>query len=267
MTKKHDFLTDILDLKKTDIQTLYDTNGLDFYKVQAMAYQDVSGFYDALSRSGLSLIAEIKKASPSKGLINPNFDPRRLAEQFKKAGAAVLSVLTEPHYFKGDPSFIAVAKDASDLPVLRKDFFIDEIQIYEAKALGADAILLILAILDNDKAQHLLSVAKSVGLDVLVEVHNAHEFERVLSLDGVKLIGVNNRNLTHFDVDTRLAFDLKSQFEDRLDAHQLLVAESGYSTIKDMERLAEAGFAAVLIGEGLVKAPELLSFFDTRSAK
>ncbi len=267
MTKKHDFLTDILELKKADIQVLYDTNGLDFYKLQAESCLELSSFYSSLATPGLSLIAEIKKASPSKGLINPNFEPEYLAKQFKSAGASVLSVLTESHYFKGDASYIAVAKDASELPVLRKDFFLDVIQVYEAKVLGSDAILLVLAILDDDTAQNLLNLAYDLGLDVLVEVHDGGEFERALSLDGVKMIGVNNRNLTHFNVDTRLAFNLKSQFESKLSSSHVLVAESGYSTAEEMVALERAGFSAVLIGEGLVTSPSLLSFFEPASSK
>lgn len=260
MNDSRPFLEQIVARKHQYINSLYTHTSLDAVSAKVVD-RSPSSFYAELVSPKLSLIAEVKKASPSRGIINPSFDPSELALQFKQAGASVLSVLTEEHYFKGHSSYVMQAKDASGLPALRKDFIIDPIQVYESKLLGADAILLILAILDQEQAQHLLDIAHSIGLDVLIETHDQEEFDRALDLNGGLLIGVNNRNLSTFEVDNTLASRLMAANKSRLRDNHVIVAESGYFKADELRQLQEEGFGAVLIGEGLVKSPELLDFF------
>ena len=209
-------------------------------------------FMAAIKKPGLSVIAELKKASPSKGVIRENFDPPSLAKSFADNDASCLSVLTDRLYFLGDPAYVIQAKEAAQLPVLRKDFIIDPIQIAEAKAIGADAILLIMACLEPVFAQTLLTYAKSLDLAVLVEVHNDVELKEALNLDGLDLIGFNNRDLSSFETNLAVAPSLR---EELIQTHPniLTVAESGYRSQDDLDLLAKLGFDAVLVGEGLAK--------------
>lgn len=208
------------------------------------------GFYDALvDFPGVAIIAEAKKASPSKGVIQPNFDPVNIAQQYKSGGAQAISVLTDVDFFQGSIHYIPLVRDAVDLPVLRKEFIIDPLQIREASLYGSDAILLIAAILGVTEMRDFRQMAEELGMDVLVEVHNEVELESALSA-GSRLIGINNRNLNDFTVDINTTFRLQRQIPGDIP----VVSESGISTKDDMRRLREAGVAAALIGESLMRS-------------
>ena len=202
---------------------------------------------------GIGLIAEVKKASPSAGVICPNFDPVRIATEYETAGASCLSVLTDEKFFQGSLDYLRQIRAAVKLPLLRKDFIIDERQILEAIEWGADAILLIVAILDDERLQQFHALAAEAGLAVLVEVHDEAELARALAL-GAELIGVNNRNLKTFKVDLATTEGLAEKLRSSVPgAAKLLVAESGIHTRADVERLIKCGAAAILVGESLVK--------------
>ncbi len=201
----------------------------------------------------VALIAEIKKASPSKGLLCPDFDPVRLAAAYAQSGAAALSVLTDEQFFQGHLAYLAVAKEAAGgvVPVLRKDFVVEPYQVWQARAYGADALLLIMAALSDEKAAALLRLAGELGLGVLTEVHDQAELERALGL-GARIIGVNNRNLQTFEVDLATTERLAARLPVGWDG--LLVSESGIATRADIRRLHRSGARAVLIGETLVRS-------------
>lgn len=210
------------------------------------------GFIQALLEDkAVSIIAEVKKASPSKGLLCPDFKPVDLALEYEAAGARAVSVLTDEHFFQGNLSFLFDIRRAVSLPLLRKDFIIDHIQIEQARRWGADAILLIVAALSDMQLQEFLAHAKELGMDCLVEVHDEGELERAMK-QKVELLGVNNRNLRDFTVSLETTFRLRSMAPSEIP----MVSESGISTPEDMRRLQEAGIVAALIGETLVKSPD-----------
>jgi indole-3-glycerol phosphate synthase len=208
-------------------------------------------FRAALAARPVAVIAEIKKASPSKGVLAADFDPPRTARQYEAGGAAALSVLTDAEYFQGSLEDLAAARAAVALPALRKDFTIDESQVVEAAAGCADAILLIAAILDERRIRDLREVAASYRLAALVEVHNERELA-VASAAGADIIGVNNRDLTTFQVTLETSFRLA----ERMPPNALHVAESGIHSAEDIRRLRDAGFTVFLVGEHLMKAPD-----------
>ncbi|WP_066649055.1 MULTISPECIES: indole-3-glycerol phosphate synthase TrpC [Sphingomonas] len=207
---------------------------------------------DARAASGPALIAEIKKASPSKGVIREAFDPPAHASAYQAGGAACLSVLTDEHWFQGADDYLTAARNACDLPVLRKDFMVDPWQVTEARSIGADAILLIMAALDDDQLAEIEAAAIDCGMDVLVEVHDAKELDRALKLKS-RLIGVNNRDLRDFSV----SFERTYELIERAPEGCTFVAESGLSTRADLDAMRERGVKCFLVGEALMRADDV----------
>ncbi|HUW54172.1 MAG TPA: indole-3-glycerol phosphate synthase TrpC [Rhodanobacter sp.] len=216
---------------------------------------DTRGFAAAIEAkiaAGLpAVIAEVKKASPSKGVIRENFDPAAIARSYEAAGAACLSVLTDNDFFQGSESFLQQARVACSLPVLRKDFIVDPYQVYEARAIGADCILLIVAALEDDMLMQLSLLAAELDLDVLCEVHDEDEMERALALP-VPLIGANNRNLRNFETSLETSLALQELIE----YDRVLVAESGIRTPDDVARLRAGGIQAFLVGEAFMRVED-----------
>jgi len=205
-----------------------------------------------------AVIAEVKKASPSKGVIREDFDPELIAKGYAAGGASCLSVLTDKPFFQGGFDVLVQVRQVVDLPLLCKDFILSPYQLYQARAAGADAALLIAAILTDVDMAYLLKVARSLGLAVLVEVHDAAELERVLALDGVQLIGINNRNLASFETDLATTEQLTAQYGDQIRAKgALLVSESGLFSRDDLDRVQSAGADAVLVGESLMRQDDV----------
>jgi indole-3-glycerol phosphate synthase len=244
-----DKLAEIIATKRLEVEALLPRAAN--LRAAALQRNDFGGFRASLDRGPgrLGVIAEVKKASPSVGLIDPDFDPVRQARRYIEGGASCLSILTDEKYFQGSLSYLTQISKFSSAPLLRKDFTIHEVQIHEASVAGADAILLIVAALDDDTLRRLYDEAKAFMLDVLVEVHDLPEMERALEL-GADLIGVNNRNLKTFEVDLATTEKLADEVPDDV----LLVSESGIKTPADARRVLEAGANAVLIGESLMRA-------------
>jgi len=211
-------------------------------------------FASALRGNYIHLIAEIKQASPSRGILRPNLNPAELAKTYVKGGAAAISVLTEANYFKGSIEHLAAIREAVELPLLRKDFIFDPYQIYESCAYGADALLLIVAILSQEQLEKLLSLSHSLGLRCLVEVHNEGEIERAV-LSEAEIIGINNRDLNTFIVDINATQRLRPLIPQT----QIVVSESGIKSRNDIEKLKEWGVNAILVGEALVAADDILT--------
>lgn len=198
-----------------------------------------------------AVIAEIKKASPSKGVIREDFDPAAIAASYAKGGAACLSVLTDVDFFQGADEYLKIARAACDLPVIRKDFIIDEYQIYEARAMAADCILLIVSALTEEQLGHLHQVALSLGMDVLIEVHDAAELEVALKFDN-PMVGINNRNLHSFDVSLENTYQLLDQIPDG----KIVITESGINSREDVAAMAAKNVHAFLVGEAFMRSPE-----------
>ena len=206
---------------------------------------------DRLQAGQAAVIAEIKKASPSRGLLREDFNPGQIAASYEKGGAACLSVLTDVDFFKGADAYLQQARAASSLPVLRKDFIVDPYQVYEARVLGADAVLLIVAALNDARLLELLQLTRDLGMNALVEVHDSVELERALAIPA-PLLGINNRDLRSFETSLDVTLDLLEQIpEDRI-----VVTESGIHTVEDVSLMRARGVNAFLVGEAFMKAPE-----------
>ena len=208
-------------------------------------------FKEALKDPEIAIIAEVKKASPSKGLISRDFDYIKIAREYEEAGASAISVLTEPYFFKGSNNFLMEISENVSIPILRKDFTIDKYMIYEAKLLGASAVLLIVSILDDDQLKKYLNLAHELGLSAIVETHDADEIKTALDA-GAEIIGVNNRNLADFTVDIENSIRLRSLVGDDV----VFISESGIKTKEDVTRLKENNVDAVLIGETLMRSED-----------
>jgi indole-3-glycerol phosphate synthase len=249
-------LDDIAVYKREEVATAKLRVPLAGLEDAARAAPLVRGFRAALERKRASgtygLIAEVKKASPSKGLIRADFDPPLLAHAYERGGAACLSVLTDGPSFQGSPQYLMQARTATALPVLRKDFMLDSYQVTEARAWGADCILIILAMVDDITAKTLMLDAAHWGMDVLVEVHEEKELDRALAL-GATMIGINNRDLKTFVTDLGVTLRLLP----RVPKDKLVVAESGLGTAEDLKRLADAGVTTYLIGESLMRETDV----------
>ena len=211
-----------------------------------------------------AVIAEVKKASPSKGVIREDFDPEAIARGYAAGGASCLSVLTDKQFFQGGFEVLVQVRQVVDLPLLCKDFILSPYQLYQARAAGADAALLIAAILSDADMAYLLKAARTLGLTVLVEVHDAAELERVLALGGVQLIGINNRDLATFHTDLATTEALTERYGEQIRAKGcLLVSESGLFTRNDLDRVQSAGADAVLVGESLMRQPDVTAALET----
>lgn len=259
-----DKLAEIIATKHKEVEALLPRAG--HLRSAALQRNEFRGFRSALDRGPdrLGVIAEIKKASPSAGVIDPSFDPLRQATRYFEGGASCLSILTDEPYFQGSLSYLTKIAEFAEAPLLRKDFMVHPLQIHEAVVAGADAILLIVAALDDDTLKRLYQEAKDFQLDVLVEVHDLPEMERALELDA-DLIGINNRNLKTFTTDLATTAKLAEEVPDEV----LLVSESGLKTLDDAQQVLDAGANAVLIGESLMRADnpseEILAYLELRA--
>jgi indole-3-glycerol phosphate synthase len=211
----------------------------------------IAALRERIASGGTCVIAEIKKASPSRGVLRPIFDPAAIASRYEAGGATCVSVLTDREYFQGGPDDLVVARAACGLPVLRKDFMVDEYQVVESRVLGADCILLIVAVLDDARLAALETVARKLGMAVLAEVHDALELNRALQLD-TPLIGINNRNLRTFDVELETTLDLLP----RIPRERIVITESGIVAPTDVARMRAAGVQAFLVGEAFMRAAD-----------
>lgn len=251
-----DILSRIADYKRTDVAERKTKTSLEALEAAATKASAPRGFRKALeqhSQDGkLALIAEIKKASPSKGLIRADFDPPVLAKSYEEGGAACLSILTDAPSFQGDDTYLVAARASVSLPCIRKDFLVDVWQVAESRALGADAILVILAMIDDSLAADLMAEAHRLGMDALVEVHDEAEMSRAIAL-GADLIGINNRDLKTFIVDLAVTERLAKMSP----KSALLVTESGLFTADDAHRMAKCGARAMLVGESLMRQSDV----------
>ncbi len=253
MTDTPDILKKILDKKAEEVARRRLNMSIANLEEIAAGVEGPRGFYNALQNKVLAkkpaIIAEIKKASPSKGVIREDFQPVVIGQDYAMNGAACLSVLTDKEFFQGSEAYLQMVRERCPLPVLRKDFMIDPYQIYEARALGADCILLIVAALEDGQMHELADTATKLGMDVLVEVHNAEELQRALTLD-TKLIGINNRNLRTFETSLQTTLDLKAD----VPADRLIITESGIHSHEDVQLMLDNEIYTFLVGEAFMRA-------------
>ena len=255
MNRPPDILRKILTRKREEIAERSARLPLAELRQRAQAASPTRGFVNVIrariAQGKPAVIAEIKKASPSKGLLRADFNPVEIAQSYERHGATCLSVLTDRDFFQGADEYLQEARAACSLPVLRKDFVIDAYQVYEARALGADCILLIVAVLDDPQLRELSALAQELGMDVLIEVHDAQELERALMLD-TPLIGINNRNLRTFEVKLETTLNLLGQ----IPKDRIVVTESGIHAPADVERMRQYGVNVFLVGGAFMKATE-----------
>jgi len=265
MSDTPDILKRILARKVEEIDERIRNTGVEDLSQRVAEADTPRGFIrhvqDKLQAGQAAVIAEIKKASPSRGLLREDFNPGQIAMSYEKGGAACLSVLTDIDFFKGADAYLQQARAACRLPVLRKDFIIDPYQVYEARVLGADAVLLIVAALNDAMLLELLKLTTHLGMDALVEVHDAEELERALAVPA-PLLGINNRDLRSFETSLDVTLDLLEQIPD----DRIVVTESGIHTVDDVALMRSRGVNAFLVGEAFMKAPEpgerLAELFD-----
>lgn len=252
-------LDDIVAKQKVRIENEKKEKSIEVLKqeVLALPLSERYFFEDSLKSKDFSFICEIKKASPSKGVIVEEFPYTDIAQDYEQAGAAAISVLTEPNFFKGNDMFLKDVADIVNIPVLRKDFIIDDYQIYQAKLIGADAILLICAILDETTLNKFLNLAKSLKLSCLVETHNEDEIKKALN-SGAKILGINNRDLKTFTVDINTSLKLRKLIPE----NKILISESGIKTAQDVKILKNAGFNGALIGESMMLSKNKVHFLS-----
>lgn len=229
---------------------------------QSITSRTPHSFYQALKKEGMSYICEVKKASPSKGLIAPAFPYLEIAKEYQEAGAAAISCLTEPFYFQGSDRYLQEITAAVDIPVLRKDFTVDEYMIFQAAAYGAAAVLLICAILNDEQLKEYRELAEELGMDALVEAHDEEEAERALK-SGARIIGVNNRNLKTFQVDMQNSIRLRKLAPENV----VFVSESGIKTSDDIQKLYDNQVDAVLIGETLMRSQDKKAALEELNGK
>ncbi len=261
MEMSKNILDTILETKRKEVAELHASTDLESLKAQASDAPRARNFFSALTREparAMNLIAEVKRASPSAGIIREDFDPQAIAAEYAAGGASAISVLTDEKYFKGSLDYLRAVREVVDLPILRKDFIIDPYQVYQARAAGADAILLIAAALPVGKLADLMILATELRMTTLVEIHDADELLQVRSMigfphAGYSLLGINNRDLTTFEVDVRTTVRLKGLLNDETP----VVSESGIRTAGDVEILAQAGVKAILVGESLMRSDSI----------
>lgn len=241
-----DILKKIVATKKDELASM--SNTVADFQVRISNILPALDFKAALGKPGLSVIAEIKKASPSAGIIAADFNPETVAKAYNSGGADAVSILTDKEYFKGDIQFIKQVRNLIQVPVLRKDFIIEPIQIYEARAYGADTFLLIAAILETSEMKNLIALGRELGMEPLVESHNETELKKSIAA-GAEILGVNNRNLHTFDVDLKISEKLYAMIPN----NAISVAESGIHSPEQAQQLHKWGFDAVLVGESLMK--------------
>jgi indole-3-glycerol phosphate synthase len=250
-----DILEKIVAVKHQEVQAARKRKSLEAVRTDAesrvLTRDFVSAMRSKIAAGQPAVIAEVKKASPSKGVLRPDFIPADIAQSYAEHGAACLSVLTDQSFFQGSADYLKQARASCDLPVLRKDFMVDDYQIYESRAMGADCILLIAACLDDAQMRDLEAIALSLNMAVLIEVHDGAELDRALALRS-PLLGINNRNLKTFEVSLETTLSLQA----RVPADRLLVTESGIASAADVQRMRQASIHAFLVGEAFMRAQE-----------
>ncbi len=252
-------LDDIIAKQKTRIENEKKEKNIETLKQEVLSLPSSKNFFfeNSLKNKDFAFICEIKKASPSKGVIVEDFSYTDIAQEYEKAGASAISVLTEPHFFKGNDLFLKDVAGIVNIPVLRKDFIIDEYQIYQAKLIGADAVLLICAVLDESTLKNFINIATSLKLSCLVETHNEEEIKKALNCNA-KIIGINNRDLKTFTVDINTSLKLRKFIPE----NKILISESGIKTAQDIKMLKNAGFNGALIGESMMLSKDKKQFLS-----
>lgn len=251
MKKLSGVLSEIISATSESLEVRKRKQPMESLKSEVYFKRRIGLFSESLAREGLSVIAEIKRASPSKGMLRPELDVAELAQSYEQAGAGAVSVLTDEKYFKGSLDDLKLARESCNLPLLRKDFIIDPYQVWEAGVAGADAVLLIVAALTGDELISLMREIKSAGLEALVEVHDGEDIQVAVDA-GASIIGINNRDLSTFKVDLQTCLTLRNEIPQDI----LSVAESGIKGKKDAIKLKQAGFNAILVGELLMKSED-----------